>query len=56
MLDRMGYLPEDPMSLHNAAFNLFVGHRDMQRGIAFTEGITLGRDTRGVSLMRSRYG
>ncbi|MFJ5282146.1 NACHT domain-containing protein [Streptomyces parvulus] len=43
-LDRQGYLPEDPMSLHGAALNLFVGQRDAQRGFSLTEGIALGLD------------
>ncbi|MEU0896760.1 NACHT domain-containing protein [Streptomyces massasporeus] len=44
-LERRGFLPEDPMSLHDAAIHLLVDRRDMQRGIAYTEGIALGRES-----------
>ncbi|MGW1914335.1 NACHT domain-containing protein [Streptomyces sp. NPDC002076] len=43
-LERRGYLPDDPMSLHRAALNLLLGRRDIQRAIASTEGITLGQE------------
>lgn len=44
-LNHRGYMPDDPMSLHRAAVHLLLGRRDMQRGIAFTEGIALHQDS-----------
>ncbi|MFF3337795.1 NACHT domain-containing protein [Streptomyces flavidovirens] len=41
-LEQRGYLPEDPMSLHRAALHLLLGQRDIERGIALTEGVALG--------------
>lgn len=41
-LERQGYLPATPLSLHEAAADLLLGRRDVQRGIGFTEGVYLG--------------
>ncbi|WP_052411178.1 serine protease [Streptomyces sp. NRRL S-118] len=46
-LERRGYLPEDPMSLHREALGLLLGQRDFQRGIAHLEGISMGQEPQG---------
>ncbi|MFD3622331.1 NACHT domain-containing protein [Streptomyces sp. NPDC058676] len=50
-LENLGTAPKDPMSLHFAALRLLLDERDIQRGIAYTEGPKLGVDSLAALLV-----
>ncbi|MFD3580825.1 NACHT domain-containing protein, partial [Streptomyces sp. NPDC058644] len=43
LLERRGYLPHNPLSVHHAALALLLERRDTERSIVLTEGITLNQ-------------